>query len=813
MTTPVADSIPQFTNAIKASDIRFPGHPDLANIIKLDLGTVPMTNLMERAGMEVDLDHLKALSSKIGTQMVIVSKEVQNFVPQSVLDKFVIDSINLESSEQVSDLLFNALGIGRGHKLKMTKGGGKRGERVSTGKKQMETYREAHDVMPLMLEYRELSKLKSTYVDKMPRIVVWHPKGPECPLCGFMHWTDSPRIHTSIVGTRTATGRYSSRNPNLQNIPTRTDLGREVRAAFVAGDGYRIVSCDYSQIELRLLAHFACEMNMIEVFMAGGDLHTHTACLIFGKKPNEVDPMFERLPCKNVNFAICLAKGQRVLTDHGLVNIENVTKNMRLWDGVEWIKHDGVIFKGIRKVINYDGITATPDHKVWTSDGRVLPISQASAKELKLAITAYKASPIGYTHDSQYRDRENARPRIQSGKSSLFKLRHHKVYHRRQSHRRKDQGMFLPKGIQVPKPSEAITVAYGEVLGNPRTMHMPNQSELRELRREGDRESIPVNRGIRDLCTGEPSTPDIQRSRYWENRQQWPLRAWEHSIRDENEEPEEYSAKRLDRLQGREDCSNRPPCPFESRLHRIQSEHNKDNQTCSTGSALGGDNAASSTAEMEEAEVYDILNAGPRRRFTCEGKLVSNCYGETEVGLFKQMQVTKPPAKDPRSKNWAEIWSLEKCAEFINQWHEAYPAIKPFTLEQHYRARRYGYVWDLFGGVRRIPHARSYHGHVQEEGNRAAGNDEIQGTAAGVMKLAIVLLGETVDERLKWSRPLMTIHDELLFQVDEDNAEAECWFVKMMMEEAGDMPGFRVPIKADGKVSKEDETGQSRWKK
>lgn len=477
-----------FTNAIKASDIRTPGHPDLANIIRLDLGCVPMTGLMERAGMEIDIPYLHDLSGRISNQMLVVAKDIHSYVPQSVLDKFVIDSINIDSPDQVSELLFNALKIGAGKKLKMTK----TGDRVSTGKKQLEAYREAHPVMPLMLEYRELSKLKSTYVDKLPRIAVVHPKSVECPLCGWRHWTDSPRVHTRIVGTRTSTGRYASR-PNLQNIPVRTKLGQEVRAAFVAGMGYKLVCADYGQIELRLLAHFSNEPRMQDVFWANGDLHTYTASLIFNKKMEFIDPIFERLPAKSVGFAIA--------------------------------------------------------------------------------------------------------------------------------------------------------------------------------------------------------------------------------------------------------------------------------------------------------------------------------YGETDKGLHQQMMITKPPPSDPRSKGWAEMWSLPNCTRFLEQWHSAYPAVLPYMKEQHYRARRYGFVYDLFGGIRRIPQVKSHHEHVQEEGLRAAGNMQIQGTAAGIMKLSMILLTEDIEDRLEWSRPLMTIHDELIHQAEEDRAENFGVYVKLSMEEAGNNGGtgeagyrFRVPIKCEEKVS-------GRWKK
>ena len=190
-------------------------------------------------------------------------------------------------------------------------------------------------------------------------------------------------------------------------------------------------------------------------------------------------------------------------------------------------------------------------------------------------------------------------------------------------------------------------------------------------------------------------------------------------------------------------------------------------------------------------------------------------YQGTGSGFEQQMNTMRPDKlRDPVNyERWPSLWTLDKCNGFVEDWHKAYPSVRPYMAEQTYRCRRYGMTWDLFGGVRRIPQARSYHEHIQEEGLRAAGNMQIQGTAAGVMKLAMVLLGEDIEDRLEWSRPLMTIHDELIHQVEEDRAESFGEYVKLSMEEAGNNGGsggvemrFRVPIKCEEKVSE-------RWKK
>jgi DNA polymerase-1 len=213
-----------------------------------------------------------------------------------VLERFV--DFNPDSPDQTAQLLFDYLELGAGRKLARTPSG----SRISTGKDQLENLRGEHPVVGLMLEYRQLAKLQTTYVDKLPRIVRWHEQGRGCVLCGGTHWDRaSPRVHCKIVGTRTATGRYASRSPNQQTLPVRTALGREVRASFVAGVGKRLALNDYSQIELRLLAHLANERKMIEVFEQNGDIHLTTAAQVFETDEATAD---QRRAAKAVNFGI-----------------------------------------------------------------------------------------------------------------------------------------------------------------------------------------------------------------------------------------------------------------------------------------------------------------------------------------------------------------------------------------------------------------------------------------------------------------------------------------------------------------------------
>lgn len=289
--------------------IELPGHPDPYNIQKLDLLPLPAIGRMQRMGIAIDPEWFQDLSSRISVRMGELKQDITGYIPQETLDEFVSESgddleFNVNSAPQIAKLLYEKLGIGRGLRLKTTKSGG----RLSTGKKQLETLKRFHPVVPKILDYREHAKLKSTYTDALPRLARLHHRGA-CGLCGRFHYRDHLRIHTSILTTRTDTGRLASKRPNLQNIPARSALGREVRKGFIATEGMRLVTADYSQIEMRFLADRAEEKNLLRIFANKLDPHTDTAMRAFNKTFEEVTSdlgkLLYRAPCKNVNFGIC----------------------------------------------------------------------------------------------------------------------------------------------------------------------------------------------------------------------------------------------------------------------------------------------------------------------------------------------------------------------------------------------------------------------------------------------------------------------------------------------------------------------------
>jgi DNA polymerase-1 len=237
----------------------------------------------------------------------------------------------------LSEVLFEKLGL-KGKVRKTGKGA------LSTAATELEKLADKHPVINLILKYREIQKLKTTYIDPFPSFID----------------KETGRLHTTFNQTGTATGRLTSQDPNLQNIPTRTELGQEFRKAFVASPGYKLVSFDYSQIELRIAAHISKDIKMIEAFKRGEDIHTRTAAEIFGVKPEKVNENMRR-DSKVLNFGILYGMGLL-----GFQRVSGVSRDI----AKKFIEKYMREFSGIARYMNDIKIKARKDGYVSTILGR-----------------------------------------------------------------------------------------------------------------------------------------------------------------------------------------------------------------------------------------------------------------------------------------------------------------------------------------------------------------------------------------------------------------------------------------------------------
>ncbi len=242
----------------------------LAVYEKIDLPLAPVLARMERAGVRVDPEVLGRLAVRMEEELVRLERKVFELAGQE---------FNINSPQQLAEILYDKLNLPAPRRT--------RTRSRSTAADVLEELAAKHPLPRAVLEYREVAKLKSTYVDALPRLI--HP--------------ETGRLHTRFSQTGTATGRLSSSNPNLQNIPVRTELGREIRAAFAAEPGWLLLSADYSQIELRLLAHVSQDPVLLEAFRKGEDIHARTAAEVFGVPPALQTPEHRRI-AKVINFGI-----------------------------------------------------------------------------------------------------------------------------------------------------------------------------------------------------------------------------------------------------------------------------------------------------------------------------------------------------------------------------------------------------------------------------------------------------------------------------------------------------------------------------
>ncbi len=309
---------------------------------EIDLPLVPVLARMEAAGVSIDRSALGEMSLRLEREIESKAREIYDCAGCE---------FNINSPKQLGDVLFNRLSL-----PKPVKYG--RGKTISTAVDVLESLAASHNAPRLVLEYRQLSKLKSTYVDALPALLN--------PATG--------RLHTTFVQAGTATGRLSSINPNLQNIPIRTELGREIRAAFTAAPGNVLLAADYSQIELRLLAHFSRDRLLVEAFRKGEDIHTLTASQVFGVPPLMVTADHRR-QAKVVNFGIVYG-----LSAFGL------SQNLGIEPGEakQFINAYFEKYSGVRAFIDNVLEETRREQKVRTLFGRVRPIPDINSKNANL---------------------------------------------------------------------------------------------------------------------------------------------------------------------------------------------------------------------------------------------------------------------------------------------------------------------------------------------------------------------------------------------------------------------------------------------
>jgi DNA polymerase-1 len=313
--------------------------PELRKVYdEIDLPLAPVLAGMEQIGIRVDPTELSGLSARMDDEIQRLSSDIYQMAGKS---------FNINSPQQLGKVLFEDMNLPTPVKY------GK-GKQISTAADVLESLAEEFPIAAKVLEFRQIAKLKGTYADALPALI--RP--------------DTGRVHTTFNQAGAATGRLSSSNPNLQNIPIRTELGREIRRAFVPREGWKLVVADYSQIELRLLAHMSRDKLLLDAFRKGEDIHTRTAAEVFGVPPLMVTPDLRR-NAKAVNFGIVYGQ-----TPFGLAQTLGIDRR----EADTYIRNYFERYAGVRKFIDATIAEVRKTGVSNTLHGRVRPIPDMNSR-------------------------------------------------------------------------------------------------------------------------------------------------------------------------------------------------------------------------------------------------------------------------------------------------------------------------------------------------------------------------------------------------------------------------------------------------
>ena len=488
------------------------------------------------------------------------------------------------------------------------------------------------------------------------------------------------------------TGRYSGRLIQVQNLRRNNlkdlDLARSlvknrdyetmeilyespsdilsqlIRTAFIAKEGTRFIISDFSAIEARVLAWLAGEQWVLDAFENGEDIYCRTASRMFGV-PVEKHGVNGHLRQKGkIATLACIAEGELVLTDKGLVPIEKLTKAHKLWDGENWVSHDGVIYKGIGEVIEYDGLRATKDHIVWI-EGQEKPIqfgeAATSGAHLLQSGDGRRAIWVG----------EDYKSRKKMGEKLEFLLCPHKMS-RLWKHSMARQGKFNNRKVKRMSsllPAKTNSTMVGQKANSSKAkVYQPKRSRVQKLWRKRNKIQVSINSRGRSLFNRKIWIAK-KRTRNRQNRQQWALRKRELKICDSYRECFEQEKYCINRISSKilALCTK---CCYKETFKRIKPRRNY--RRC----------RISCIREKKKLEryrsktrLYDIRNAGKNNRFTVSGKLVHNCGYQGALGALKAMGGIEMGLSEDELQSIVDSWR-EANPNIVSLWWDIDSVVK-----------------------------------------------------------------------------------------------------------------------------------------
>lgn len=477
------------------------------------------------------------------------------------------------------------------------------------------------------------------------------------------------------------TGRDSGEEYNMQNmtrinpdVPRPSDA---LRNSLLAPDDCLVIVADQSGIELRtnhFLWKVPSSMALYQASPDKADLYKAFASTLYGKHVNDI------IKSERHIGKLCLAEGTLVLTDVGEVPIERVTAHHKVWDGVEWVTTLGAIFKGVQHVITHDGITATPDHEVWVSDGRKIPFRDAAAQSLRLARSGDGGAPLGFGGVGVHGASSHQGVHTRSG--AVHELQHNQADQLCQPAQGRHRG--VPELLAEVRSASVASPAPG---GSATAVHEPQRRGVQTVRGAGGGVSVSVRRRGSSVGGAEPGAGAGQGA--GPSEQRWALRAGEPAVGHTSAEHGQPDALEI---------SGVPHVPAGAPGGPLCGQHAA--QLAEQGPDTGTDHPSVGPAVVQtQGRVWDLLNCGPRSRFTANGRLVSNCqlglgFGAGAVtfqriaknmgGIDMPLRID-PPAEwlddqgvllASRSGEWQHMLNNTMTAQrVVQQWRAAYPEI------------------------------------------------------------------------------------------------------------------------------------------
>ena len=430
-------------------------------------------------------------------------------------------------------------------------------------------------------------------------------------------------------------------------------LSQLVRTALEAPKGTRFIVADFSAIEARVIAWLAGETWEMEAFASGKDIYCATASAMFGVPVVKHGVNGELRQKGKVAVLACLAEGQQVLTDKGLIPIEKVTKDMKVWDGQQFVHHDGVIYKGERKVITYEGLTATPDHLVWIEgNDRPVHFIEAAQSGAHLLRSGFDRTPIRVGKNNFFGKKIcwQATPPVCI--NTMHRLRQSTMDPFVQSYKRSVKGL---SALLAAQAGTVMVIPENHV--GKTALRKPKKYSLQRLRWAGNKVQVSIRVGRRIMGNAKPWDSREQKIGTGSRRQQRQLRAWESALGNPKSKLFKSEKNCINRISARILAL----CKKDSTKQIVSGRNQGTNHP---GCAESGTRKAKELARhTKTARVYDIKDAGPNHRFTVSGKLVHNCGYGGGIGALKAMGADKMGLTD------------DELQTVVRKWREASPHI------------------------------------------------------------------------------------------------------------------------------------------